>query len=417
MTVLDTARSCVDPISVEDQLHIREELAYLLGTPHFIGSKRYPAFLKWVVERTLAGKRSDLKERTIGVELFGKSPDYDTSNDTIVRFTAGEVRKRLVLAYHQSGRSPVIRIGLPAGSYVPEFLRSEAKLEMSATESEPAIQFPLQPLKADESVESATPTFAAARLRGWRVGISVLTVLTILVTILIVERGYVSKNDSALTRFWQPVLNSRNSVIVATGAVIPSKDSEFGLTPATSDDRYPYVSLASVATVTGVGQVLEQKRIAFSVLPSSRVTLTDLLQHPVILIGTFNNAWTLRLLANLRFSVTNKHQPGIVDTKDPARIWRPSWSQGEGKHDRLDDYAIVARYQDKLTQNTVVILAGLEKNGTEAAAEFVTDRRYLDLLDRTQPRDWSSKNIEIVIRAKVVDGHSGAPEIIAVYTW
>jgi hypothetical protein len=213
------------------------------------------------------------------------------------------------------------------------------------------------------------------------------------------------------------VLNSGHPVIIATGAVIPSKDNEYGLTPATNNDRYPYVSLASAATVTHVGGLLEQKRIAYSVLPSSRLTLTDMLQHPVILVGTFNNAWTLRLLANLRFGVTNKHQPGIVDTEDPTRIWRPSWSQGEGNHVRLDDYAIVARYQDKLTQNTVVLVAGLEKNGTEAAAEFVTDSRYLDLLDRTQPRDWSSKNIEIVIRAKVVDGQSGAPEIVAVYTW
>lgn len=399
-------------------MHIREELAYLLSTPHFTGSKRYPAFLKWVVERTLTGQASDLKERTIGVELFGKSPDYDTSNDTIVRFTAGEVRKRLFLAYLQSGRSPLIRIGLPAGSYVPEFLRSEAKSEMSVTESEPAIPSPPHQLEATESLKSAaTLTHSGTRLRGWRVGISVLTVLTVLVAIFIVVRGHAARNDSALSRFWQPVGISGNSVIIATGAVIPSKDSEFGLTPATNDDRYPYVSLASAATITSVGELLGQKHVAYSVLPSSRVTLPDMLQHPVILIGTFNNAWTLRLLANLRFGVTDKHQPGIVDTEDPARIWRPSWSQGEGKHNRLDDYAIVARYHDKLTENTVVLLAGLEKNGTEAAAEFVTDGRYLDQLDRTQPRGWSSKNIEIVIRAKVVDGQTGAPEIVAVYTW
>ena len=114
---------------MQDQLQIREELAYLLTTPQFTGSKRYPAFLKWIVETTLAGKSSDLKERTIGVELFGKSPDYDTSNDTIVRFTAGEVRKRLFLVYHQPDRTPVLRIGLPAGSYVPEFLMSETVSE------------------------------------------------------------------------------------------------------------------------------------------------------------------------------------------------------------------------------------------------------------------------------------------------
>lgn len=144
MTVLDTSRSSVDLFIVENQLQIREELAYLLSTSHFTGSKRYPAFLKWIVERTLAGQTSDLKERTIGVELFGKSPDYDTSNDTIVRFTAGEVRKRLFLAYHQSKRSPLIQIGLPTGSYVPEFIRSES--EMAPKESRPAVRSPLEPM-------------------------------------------------------------------------------------------------------------------------------------------------------------------------------------------------------------------------------------------------------------------------------
>jgi hypothetical protein len=406
MTVLDTSRSSVDLFIVENQLQIREELAYLLSTSHFTGSKRYPAFLKWIVERTLAGQTSDLKERTIGVELFGKSPDYDTSNDTIVRFTAGEVRKRLFLAYHQSKRSPLIQIGLPTGSYVPEFIRSES--EMAPKESRPAVRSPLEPMAL---------TSQPARFRRRQVAISVLAVIAILATTIAVVHSHTAKNNSALNRFWQPVGNSGTPVIIATGAVIPSKESEFGLTPATNDDRYPYVSLASAATITRVGELLGQEHVAYSVLPSSRVALTDMLQHPVILVGTFNNEWTLRLLANLRFRVTDKHQPAIVDFEDSTRVWRPSWSLGEGKHNRLDDYAIVARYQDKLTQNTVVLLAGLEKNGTEAAAEFVTDSRYLDLLDRTQPQDLSSKNIEIVIRAKVVDGQTGAPEVVAVYTW
>ena len=418
MNVLDTPRCRVDPSAVEDHLHIREELAYLLSTPHFTSSKRYPAFLKWVVEKTLAGKTSDLKERTVGVELFGKSPDYDTANDTIVRFTAGEVRKRLVLAYHDQSRIPLIQIDLPTGSYVPEFLRSESKSEIPATETEPAIPSRLQPLATTNSLEFvATSVRFATRARGWRVGISILAVVIALVIVLIVVRGHVIANNSALDRFWQPVGSSGSPVIISTGAVVPSKDNDYGLTPATKDDRYPYVSLASAATVTSVGELLGKKHIAYSVQSSSTVTLTDMLQHPVVLVGTFNNAWTLRLLGNLRFRVTDKHLPGIIDSNDPTRIWRPSWSQGAGKHNRLDDYAIVARYQDKLTENTVVLLAGLEKNGTEAAAQFVTDRRYLDLLDRTQPHDWSSKNIEIVIRANVVEGRSGAPEIVAVYTW
>ena len=417
MTAAAPPRCYTSPFTSEDQQRVREELAYLLSTTHFTGSKRYPAFLKWTVDKTLAGDIADLKERTIGVELFGKSPDYDTSNDTIVRFTAGEVRKRLFLAYNHPERDTAVRIGLPAGSYVPEFLRPDTPLPVHSVLDSPRL-LPSMPLReSDESVpKSDAVPVAKARLGNLRVGVSVVSILALIVLAVGLMHGYAT-SDSALDRFWQPIQKSGSSVIIATGAVIPSKESEFGLTPATRNARYPYVSLASAATVAHIGGLMEKDRIEYTVQPSSRVTLPDMLQHPVVLIGTFNNDWTLRLLPSLRFGVTNKHQPAIVNTSDPSQIWRPSWSQGEGDHTRLNDYAIVARYHDKLTENTVVLVAGLEKNGTEAAAQFVTDHRYLDALDQSQPRDWLTKNVEIVLRAKVIEGQSGAPEVVAVYTW
>ena len=65
---------------------------------------------------------NSLKERTLGVEVFDRPPTYDTNTDTVVRYTAGEVRKRLLLYYSEHGRHNGIRISLPAGSYVAEFL-------------------------------------------------------------------------------------------------------------------------------------------------------------------------------------------------------------------------------------------------------------------------------------------------------
>ena len=104
MTAAAPPRCYTSPFTSEDQQRIREELAYLLSTTHFTGSKRYPAFLKWTVDKTLAGDIADLKERTIGVELFGKSPDYDTSNDTIVRFTGGRSSKTTLPGLPPSGK-------------------------------------------------------------------------------------------------------------------------------------------------------------------------------------------------------------------------------------------------------------------------------------------------------------------------
>src|SRR5579859_7087169 len=78
---------------------VREQLRRLVAHPLFTNSKRYPVLLAYTVEQTLLGKASELKERTVGVEAFGREPDYDVNLDPVVRITAAEVRKRLSQYY------------------------------------------------------------------------------------------------------------------------------------------------------------------------------------------------------------------------------------------------------------------------------------------------------------------------------
>src|SRR5579862_2860849 len=99
---------------------IQEQLERMLADPLFRNSRRYPNLLRFLVERTLQGQTEDLKERTLGIEVFERKPDYDTTLDPVVRTTAGEVRKRIAQYYHESGRQNEIRIDLPPGSYIPE---------------------------------------------------------------------------------------------------------------------------------------------------------------------------------------------------------------------------------------------------------------------------------------------------------
>ena len=121
---------------MEDRNAVLRELERVLASPQFSSSKRYPALLQYVVKNTLDGKSDLLKERTLGVEVFDRLPTYDTNADTVVRYTAGEVRKRLLLYYHEQGRSSQIRISLPAGSYVPEFLHEPE--DRQETDADPA---------------------------------------------------------------------------------------------------------------------------------------------------------------------------------------------------------------------------------------------------------------------------------------
>jgi len=98
-----------------------EQLERLLANSHIHKSKRCHALLKHIVEKAASGSVDCLKERTLGRDVFHREPDYDTNQDSIVRTTAAEIRKRLAQYYLEPGHEREMRIALPAGSYVPEF--------------------------------------------------------------------------------------------------------------------------------------------------------------------------------------------------------------------------------------------------------------------------------------------------------
>ena len=100
---------------------VREQLDRVLASPLFKNSKRYPSLLRYVVERSLDGHTGHLKERTLGIEVFGREPDYDTNLDPVVRTSAVEIRKRIAQYYHEPGHETEIRIDFPPGTYLPEF--------------------------------------------------------------------------------------------------------------------------------------------------------------------------------------------------------------------------------------------------------------------------------------------------------
>ena len=93
----------------------------MFASPYFSHSKRLPNFLRFVVEHTLAGDAENIKERTLGIEIFGRDAAYDTAADPIVRVTAAEIRKRMAQYYQDPAHEEELRISLPSGSYIPHF--------------------------------------------------------------------------------------------------------------------------------------------------------------------------------------------------------------------------------------------------------------------------------------------------------
>jgi hypothetical protein len=87
--------------------------------------------LTFVVDATLRGEASDLKETIIGALAFGRQPDYDPKVDTIVRSQAWRLRAKLMKYYSCEGVHDAIIVSLPRGRYIPVFQSRHAMLSLS----------------------------------------------------------------------------------------------------------------------------------------------------------------------------------------------------------------------------------------------------------------------------------------------
>ena len=414
------------PITPDECNAIRQELERILESPHFQNSKRYPRLLRYVVDQALRGN-VDLKERTLGIEVFGRPATYDSNADPVVRVTAGEVRKRLAQYYHELKHQSEFQIELPPGAYVPEFRRIPSSLpdvasKKSLTPSVPETTAPeLVRPRANEPIRNNR------RKRVYAVAL----------VILLVGLGWLalrmaSTKPGIVEVFWGPVVHSPGTALLCIGDLDTFRQQypalfQASVDPTASSDptvssyinTHEHLFVSDVITMMKAASVLQSLGKDYRVVNSAAADLATLRQGPVVLVGGHNNRWTLRLTEGLRFYPTLDLKTGvgaILDRQDPTRReWDVPLSTVYTKFSQ--DFAIVARVKDPTTGRPVIIAAGLAAQGTLAAGEFISTPEQLNSLVKGAPPNWQDMNMEAVIATQVIDGKTGPPRVVAIYFW
>jgi hypothetical protein len=409
---------------------VREQLNRLLAHSLFSNSKRYPVLLAYIVEQTLLGNAAFLKERTIGVEAFGRTPDYDVNIDPVVRTTAAEVRKRLVQYYYDSSHVGQLVIELSAGSYVPAFREPDLP-RIDATESEgngaTNGSFPyelesspddLHALSAEAPIASVEVPLRTRMEVGFRwIRMAILLLLALGVGIAI-GRQRKAPHVSDMEKFWEPITANPGPVTYCIGEPGTAADLQKASAAFENDPSTPgRLSVSDVITLARSIVPLVPRNSAFRILSSKETSYEQLREGPNVLIGAFSNEWTLRVTEKLRFGFEVKDgMSTLVDRKAPNSA---SWNLQLDASGRniVKDYAVVARLRDNITGQPVIVVAGIMGSGTEAAGEVLYNPVYLDSLLQKAPGNWEEKNLEAVIETDVVENHPGPPTILAVETW
>jgi len=148
-------------------------------------------------------------------------------------------------------------------------------------------------------------------------------------------------------------------------------------------------------------------------------SLSDLRNGPSILVGAFDNAWTLRLTKPLRYHFANNPdmtQFRIVDSNAPSRS---DWviDRIQQATNNYNDFAIIARFTDSNIGKPAIIIAGIGRGGTIAAGEFLTDPDDLVQLIHAAQAAGNKKNLEVVLSTQIIDGQPGTPKVEASYFW
>ncbi|WP_420239819.1 hypothetical protein ACOBR2_09705 [Telmatobacter bradus] len=393
----------------------------------FCNSARSKEFLSYVVEQVLAGRAENLKERSIGVDLFHRAPSYDTGDDPIVRVKAGEVRRRLAEYYAAEEQAPELQIELPVGSYIPIF-HWRTGLPAPAPEIE-VVELPPPP-----------PTqLGKCKIIGFAAALAIAGIAAMLVI-----RAY-SHHPSALDLFWGPLSETQQPILICVPSPVTyAVNSDlFPKSPAAQTGIYDsimkrnatplqlnsntsipwkeitplvdfYVNKDDAYVANELSAFFARERRPSQVRFGRDYTYEDLRSSPAILIGAYNNPWTGRIMSDLPIGFReNGEVLWIEDRTKPGQVWK------NGMEGRLGtkDFAIVARLMNSKTGQFLLIVSGIGMVGTKAAGQLISHEQDLEKALSTAPRGWERKNLEIVLETDIVDGSPSPPRAVAIKVW
>lgn len=389
-------------------------------------SPRLRNLFLYLCERTWAGTSDELREHTIGEEVFGRPHGYDTASENIVRVSVSQLRKRLDRYFATEGASEPVVITIPKGRYSVEFLPRETP-----------------PLPASEAAPPLSPSPRSTRL-AWAL---VVASLLIAAAIALLPWPWPASSPalSPHERFWSGVITpGRDTYLVVadsgfgllqdvTGQSLNFEEYLGGAVPPAlpKDAAAPtgelirrlagrqYTSLSDASIAFQLGQVSRSFSGRAVVRSARSINIRDLKTHNIILLGSArSNPWVGLLRDRMNFFLDYEGQPprGVVHNVKPAPGEPDTYRATARSGQPGDAYGLVAWLPNLDATGSVVTLSGTNMEGTEAAAELLLNTASFEKLRARLggPEAGSFPYFEALIRARSQAGAGSGAEIVAV---
>jgi len=426
-----------DPLTPYEK---QSELKRILESKYFAKAPKRRLFLEFTTGRTLQGEGDKLNEYLIGVEVYERGTDFDPQQDPIVRVQAHEIRRALKSYYQEEGRDSPLRLDLPSGQYAPTFSRAQPEAAEVAT-----------PASAEQL---ATPV-AQRRASTWQNVLLICLSLACVALGLLYERERIAALHAPTSIvplpeseewFWKPFLAAGGAPLVVVPAQPVLRLGTGVDTPETLQggfeipkskvalfrDTFHFLELKSFVFVptttdyTGIGEAVGLVNIAglfacqgvtVRVKPSRLVDYTEVQSGNTIMLGGATR-WTNRVFDNPRgFSLS---EGAFKNNAAPRGSQSVYGSKFDAVTNRLvQDYALVVMSPNGNKADRMLLLYGLSTQGTEAAAEYVTNsERLLALREALRASTPDKKSLppffEALISVPVENYVPGGASLVAV---
>jgi hypothetical protein len=423
----------------------------IVASPPFAKSERLSSFLMLVCRLSLEGQNQRINEQYIGITVFGRRAEYDTSIDGIVRTHATRLRQRLEQYFTQYGQHETLRVVIPPGSYVPVFSPGQS-LELTEAPSaagESAVIVSVSPEPLQESIPEPL-TEPASQRSGARLRMMATIVAF---TWMALSVGYLATHPRLAIDIrsvwigshhplWSKLFSKDSDTLVVAGDMaLVNFENQTGrsvmLGEYTRDtyvaqymDQFALQSFSPssapflVKTITVVDSQFIEKLFRFPGINLDRtrfssardIQLPNLQNGNIVLLGNFrSNPWVQAFEPKMNFYFTDSSSVltnSVLMNRAPRGNELASYSSTDVDHVHVE-YSVIAFQPNLGGSGNALLLEGQSQVSTEAAEEFVqNDVDLMPFLNKIRRKDGSIPYFELILKVKGMSGNAASYEIL-----
>lgn len=432
-----------DVASVPSQERSHQQVQRILQSAAFRNASMLQQLLQFLVAKVYANGTESLKEYTIGVEVFSRSHDFDPKTDTIVRVQIHRLRQKLKEYYQTDGKYDPIVIDIPKGHYLPTLemigLAEDAEIDLDPEAKKGVPALPPHGYE-NNGAHSAPSTHHLSRSWIWAAVLTLIAAIAIFATGLWIGKTWISsraanqnassgestfdRSSDPVKAFWSAFLGNDPTPVIAypdavflldnfndlfrfrhgatdyRGAPVdPHLAQQFASDPALvakAGQLYyenSYLGFGELKAVGMLATLFGQMGLKPIIKPSRELTVDDLKQHNVIMLGSSSQNFAVAQLNTVGDFTFQNLDPRLEQWRGVIVNSKPRPNEVERYRTERDpttrvlraDYSLITIQPGIIPGRYLADLGGLDTTGSEGAVLFATSRQGIEELTKSLP--------------------------------